>query len=126
MNPGDDTRDDVGADEHARRPLGSEFLSPPVCAVSAFTLAVVMLFGQNVVSVGVGSIFESRFRQGADAFYVGWGVAIAIQVALVGLLARRAIEARDGWEALIGRAAVVLSFVALAAGALTVLGGVLN
>jgi hypothetical protein len=97
-----------------------------VCAVSAFTLAVVMLFGQNVVSVGVGSLFESQFRQGADAFYVGWGVAIAIQVALVGLLARRAIEARDGWEALIGRAAVVLSFVALAAGALTVLGGVLN
>jgi hypothetical protein len=126
MNPGEDTRDDVGAEEHVRPSPVSGFLSPPVCAVSAFTLAVVALLGQNVVSIGVGSVLESRFSQGGDAFYVAWGVAGAIQVALVWLLARRGIEGADGWEALLGRAAVLLSFVALAAGALVVLGGVLN
>jgi hypothetical protein len=126
MNPGDDTRQDFDADQGVRRSRVSEFLSPPVCAVSAFTLAVVALFGQNVVSVGVGSVFESTFRQSGDAFYVSWAIATVVQVALVWLLARRSIEGTDGWEALLGRAAVVLSFVALAAGALVALGGVLN
>ena len=45
---------------------------------------------------------------------------------LVWLLARRTLESTEGWEALLGRAAVVLAFVALAAGALVVLGGLLN
>jgi hypothetical protein len=69
---------------------------------------------------------ESRFTQSGDAFFVAWGLAVAIQVALVWLLAKKSLELHGGWEALLGRAAILLSFVALAAGVLVVLGGLLN
>ena len=122
----EDARQDLDADEEMGRSSVSGYLSPPVSAVAAFTLAVVALLGQNAISVGVGSVLESTFSQGGDAFYVGWGLAAGIQVALVWLLARRSLDNTAGWEALLARAAVVLSFVALAAGALVVLGGILN
>src|SRR4051812_18438829 len=116
--------DGLGVDEHERAST-SGFLSPAVCAVAAFMLAVAALLGQNAVSVGVGAVLESEFAQGKDAFYVGWGLAVAIQVGLVWLLARRSMQAPGGWESVLGRAAVVLSFVALAGGVLVVLGGLL-
>ncbi len=125
MEHGEDTREGFGQDEQERDST-SGFLSPAVCAVSAFTLAVVALLGQNAVSIGVGTVLESRFTQSGDAFFVAWGLAAAIQVALVWLLARRSLELHGGWEALLGRAAIVLSVVALGAGVLVVLGGLLN
>jgi bacteriorhodopsin len=125
MHHGEGMGDGLGVDKHERASTAG-FLSPAVSAVAAFTLAVAALLGQNAVSVGVGSVLESEFAQGKDAFYVGWGLAVAIQVGLVWLLARRSMEAPGGWESVLGRAAFVLSFVALAAGVLVVVGGLLS
>jgi hypothetical protein len=122
----DSLRDEVGEHEQPGESSVSAFLSPPVCAVTAFTLAVVALLGQNAVSIGVAGVLEPRLSEGANAYYLGWGVAVAVQVAVVWLLARRAVAGGAGWEALLGRAAVVLSVVALLSGALVVLGGLLS
>src|SRR3712207_2113739 len=62
----------------------------------------------------------------SDTARLGWGLAVAIQVGLVWLLARRSMQALGGWESGLGRPAVVLSFVALAGGVLVVLGGLLS
>ena len=126
MEHEDALTDELDAREHERRSAASAYLTPEVCAISAFTLAVVALFGQNAVSIGVGSLLESRTGPAGNAFHVGWALAVCLQVGLVLLLARRSAARPDGWPALLGRAAVVLSFVALAAGALVLLGGLLH
>jgi hypothetical protein len=117
------TRDDI--DGMQARSSVEEYLTPPVCAVAAFTLAVVSLLGQNVMSAGVASLFERTLNPGGSAFGLGWGVAVVVQVALVWALARRSMVAPQGWVPTLGRAAVVLSLVASVAGALIVLSGLL-
>ena len=79
MDGQDATRRRVDPDNGEDRSPISRYLSPQVSAVAAFTLAVVALLGQNAVSVGVGSVLESTFSQGVDAFNVGWGLAAAIR-----------------------------------------------
>lgn len=102
-------------------------LSPPVCAVAAFTLSVVALLGQNLFGVGVAALLGQDFgASGRMAYYASWGLATALQVALVLLLARRALDARGGWESVLGRAAVLVSATALLAALMAVLGGVLR
>ncbi|HET7351236.1 MAG TPA: hypothetical protein VFJ28_09870 [Marmoricola sp.] len=117
------TRDDLGGAQ-AHSPV-AEYLTPPVCAVAAFTLAVAALLGQNVMSMAVGTLLERTLNESGNGFALGWGVAVAVQVGLVWLLARRSIVGTHGWVPLIGRAAIVLSLVALVAGALVVLSSVL-
>lgn len=101
----------------------SNFLTPAVCAVAAFTLAVVSLLGQNALAIGVGSVSEAIFDDARVTYYAGWGVAIAGQVGLVLLLARRTFDAAGRWEATLGRAAVLVSGVTLVAAVLLIIGG---
>lgn len=92
------------------------------CAVAAFTLAVVALLGQNVVTIGVGTVSEGIF-DGREGFYVGWGLAIVSQVGVVLLLARRTFAATGRWEATLGRAGVLVSGLTLVAAVLIIIGG---
>jgi hypothetical protein len=104
----------------------SSLFSTAACAVAAFTFAVAALLGQNGVTVGISTMFESGIGLGGDAFYVSWGVATAVQVVVVLLLARRALVATGRWEATLARGAVLVAGVALLAAALVVVGGMLN
>lgn len=116
----------TGADRRPGAPASASFFTPPVCAVAAFTLAVVALLGQNVVTLGISTVFASGFGPGEDAFYLGWGVATALQVTVVLLLARRTFGLVDRWEATLGRAAVIVSAVAIVAAVLVVAGTLLT
>lgn len=100
----------------------SNFLTPPVCAVAAFTLAVVALLGQNVMTIGIGTVSEAIF-DGREGFYVCWGLALAGQVGIVLVLARRTFDATGRWEATLGRAAVLVSGLTLVAAVLIIIGG---
>lgn len=99
----------------------TRFLTPAVSAVAAFTLAVLALMGQNALTVAVSALVE--MVMGQQAYFVGWGLTIAVQAGVVVWLARRAFDAREAWVAVLGRAAVVVVAVAAAAGVLLVLGG---
>lgn len=100
----------------------SNFLTPPVCAIAAFTLAIAALLDQNAVTVGFVSVLESNVGSPAG-FYVVRGLATVVQVGVVVLLARRTFAAPGTREATLGRAAMLISGVALAAGVLAVMGG---
>jgi hypothetical protein len=105
---------------------GVAFLSPPVCAVAGMVLAVAALLGQNVVTVGFSTVLASGLGPGGESFYIGWGVATAVQVGLVLLLARRSLVLTDGWEATLARASVLVAGVALVAAVLVVVGGMMT
>ena len=102
----------------------STFLTPPVCGVAAFTLAVLALLDQNAVTIGFAALAEQQVS-GPAGFYVLRGVATAAQVGVVLVLAGRSFAAA-GREALLGRAAVLVAGVALVAAVLAVVGGVLR
>ena len=82
--------------DHERRKRGawtaSSFFTPPVCAIAALALAVVALLDQNAVTVGFAALFESNVGSPAG-FYVLRGLATAVQVGVVLLLARRSFAA---------------------------------
>jgi hypothetical protein len=111
--------------EHGRWAAAGLF-SPQVCAVTAFTLAVVALLGQNVISLATSTVLEFGLGMGDGAFYFGWGLATAVQAAIVVLLARRTFDLRDGWEATLGRAAVLVAGLALVAAAVVVVAGLVH
>jgi hypothetical protein len=128
---GEAMSDDVTFDDEQHETsawTASNFFSPPVCAVAAFTLAVVALLGQNLVGVGISTLLGPNFGPdgGSAAYYIGWGVATAVQFGIVLLLARRSFDATGHWEAVLGRAAVLISGIALVAAVLLVVGGVLH
>jgi hypothetical protein len=112
--------------EHGRSKVAGLF-SPQVCAVTAFTLAVAALLGQNVVSLATSTVLEFGLDMGSDgAFYFGWGLATAVQAAVVVLLARRTFDLTDGWEAILGRAAILVAGLALVAAAIVVVAGLVH
>ncbi len=102
------------------------FFSPAVCAVSSFTLAVLALMGQNVVTAGVSLIVDEVRDDASGGFYLGFGLAVIVQVVVALLLARKAIVSSGPWEPTLGRAAVVVCVVALVAAVLTIIGGELQ
>jgi hypothetical protein len=104
----------------------ASFFTPRVCAVTAFTLAVVALTGQNVVSLATSSLLEFGLGEGNLAFYFGWGLATAIQAAIVVFLARRTFESTGRWEEPLGRAAVLIVGLALVAAMLAAIAGAIN
>lgn len=105
----------------------SGFFSPSVCAVAAFTLAVLALWGQNLVTIGVATVLGPGFgSDGSMAWYLSFGVAAAAQVGVVLLLARRTFDPAGRWESVLGRAAVLVAGVALVAAALAIIGSVLH
>ena len=123
--------DDVTID-HGRHEAGvwraSGFFSPSVCAVAAFTLAVVALLGQNVVTIGISTLLGPDFGSGGTYAlpYVPFGIATAVQVGVVLLLARPTLHAADRWEGILGRAAVLVAGVALLAAVLVIVGGMVH
>jgi hypothetical protein len=121
--------DDVTFDDQnqasARTASASAFFSPSVCSVTAFTLAVVALLGQNVVTVGVATVLDGSVGASGARFYIDFGVATVLQLGIVFLLARRTLGS-GGWESTLGRAALLVSGVALVAAALMIAGGVLE
>lgn len=88
--------------------------------------AVAALLGQNVVSLATSTILEFGLDTGDAAFYLGWGLATAVQAAVVVLLARRTFDLTDGWEATLGRAAVLVAGLALVAAVVVVAAGVVH
>ena len=116
---------------HGRHEAGvwraSGFFSPSVCAVAAFTVAVVALLGQNAVTIGISTVLGPNFGSGgASPFYVPFGIATAVQVGVVLLLARPTLHAVGRWEGILGRSAVLVAGVALVAAALVIVGGLLH
>jgi hypothetical protein len=127
---GDAVSDDVTFDGEQHEPgvwAVSSFFSPAVCAVTAFTLAVVALLGQNLVTVGIGVLLGPNVGSSSQSgFYLAWGLAAAVQVGIAVLLARRTFDAAGRWEAVLGRAAVLVSGIALVAAVLSVIGAVIH
>ena len=107
-----------------REPSG--FLTPAVSAITAFTLAVTALMGQNIITVGVSTVLGPGFgRTGPSVSYVAWGVGTVLQVGLVVLFAWRATRLHT-WEGTLARAAVVVAAVAVVASVLVFVGGLLD
>jgi hypothetical protein len=104
----------------------ARFLSSQVCAVTAFALAVAALLGQNLVSLAASAVLELGLGQGNRAFYLGWGLATAIQAVIVVILARRTFGSTGRWEEPLGRAAVLLAGLAFVAALVVVIAGVFN
>ena len=103
--------------------LVDRYLTTPVSALVAFVLAVLALMGQNALSVAVGA-FAQRSVSGLTGFFLGFGLALLVQVGLAVVLARRALadDAAAGWVPTLARAAVVLAALALVAGVLALIG----
>ena len=116
----------VDDQNHESTWAGSAIFSPPVCAVTAFTLAVVALMGQNIVTVAVATVLDGPIGSSGPRFYIEFGVATVLQVGLVFLLARRSLTGTGRWEPVLGRAALLVSGLALVAAALLIVGGVLE
>ena len=117
---------DESPDDHEQPKAGawavSNFFTPPVCAIAALTLAITALLDQNAVTVGFAAVLEEQVGRPAG-FFVVRGLAAVVQVAVVLLLARRSFAAASSLVATLGRAAVLISGVALAAAVLAILGG---
>lgn len=116
---------DESPDDHEEHQAGawavSNFFTPPVCAIAALTLAIVALLDQNAVTVGFAAVLEEQVS--GTGFFVVRGLAIVVQVAVVLLLARRSFGAASSLVATLGRAAVLISGIALVPAVLAILGG---
>ena len=105
-------------------------LSPGASAIAAFTLAVLVLMGNNLMVVAAQMLLGQVFSPTSDSqgYFATWGGG-AVVPALVSLfLARRALTAGPAaaWELVLARAAVVLAAIGMLYGALTVLGAFLH
>jgi hypothetical protein len=87
---------DESPDDHEEHKAGawavSNFLTPPVCAIAALTLAIAALLDQDAVPVGFAAVLEEEVARPAG-FYVVRGLVTVLQVAVVLLLARRSFAA---------------------------------
>lgn len=104
-------------------------LTPAASAVAAFTVAVLTLDGQNLLLIGIQSLFGEGFgpRNGPAGYYLVWGLAALVPLVVGVALARITLVAvRSGWEAHLARAAVVVAAVAAVGAVLTALGGALH
>lgn len=103
----------------------TDLLSPAVCAVAAFALAAASLLGQNAITIGIGALLDSVWsEQGPTGYYAYAGVATLAQLGGVLLLARRAFDAPDPWQRLLGRAAVLVAGIAATGGLLAIVGAI--
>jgi hypothetical protein len=83
--------------------------------------------GHNIFTLATSTVVEAGLGgAGNQAFYVGWGLATAIQTGIVALLARRTFDSTDGWEEPLGRADVLNSGLALVAAAIAVVAGMIT
>jgi hypothetical protein len=104
-------------------------MTPTASAVAAFALAFLTLDGQNLLLVGVQSLLGQGFWSSNEpaGYYLVWGLAALVPLVLVVLLARVTLAAgRQGWEAHLARAAVIVAAVASFGALLTALGGLLH
>ena len=104
-------------------------LSPGASATVAFTLAVLVLTGNNLMVIGTQSMFGQLFHSSDPmAYFVTWGLSTLVPAAASLFLASRvlAVGIPAGWELVLARAAVVLAAIGLLYGALTVLGALLH
>jgi hypothetical protein len=117
---------DESPDDHEEHKAGawavSNFLTPPVCAIAALTLAIAALLDQNAVPVGFAAVLEEEVARPAG-FYVVRGLVTVLQVAVVLLLARRSFAAASSLVVTLARAAVLISGIALVPAVLAILGG---
>lgn len=104
-------------------------LGPGPSALVAFTLAVLALIGNNLMTFGVQALFGEFFRsQGQTEFLVVFALGSLAPAGASLYLARRALagDAVAHWEAGLARAAAVLAVVGIFFGLLTVLGAVIH
>ena len=117
---------DESPDDHEGHKAGawavSNFFTPPVCAIAALTLAIAALLDQNAVPVGFAAVLEEEVARPAG-FYVVRGLVTVLQVVVVLLLARRSFAAASSLVVTLGRAAVLISGIALVPAVLAILGG---
>jgi hypothetical protein len=103
--------------------------SPGTSATVAFTLAVLVLMGNNLMVQGTQSLFNEAFNsQGMTEYLITWALGGAVPAAASLFLARRALTGGDaaGWELVLGRAAVVLAVIGLFYCALIVVGAIIH
>jgi hypothetical protein len=106
-----------------------EFLSPGASGIVAFTLAVLVLMGNNLMVLGTQTLFNESFNsQGMTEYLTTWALGGAIPAVASVFLARRALTAAgaSGWELMLARAAVVLSAIALFYCVLIVVGAIIH
>lgn len=91
-------------------------LSPGPSAVVAFTLAVLVLMGNNLMVQATQALLGELFATSYDLgpFFASWAIGALVPAVASILLARRAITVgAAGWELVLGRAALALAVVAV-------------
>jgi hypothetical protein len=119
-------------DQSPQTPPGRDdsLLTPGPSALVAFSLAAVVLLGNNLMVQGTQSLFGLLFTGAYDdaTFLVTWLVGALAPAAASAVLARRAYTDRyaAGWERTMGKAAFLLALVALTYTALMIVGGLIH
>ena len=104
-------------------------LTPQARTIAAFTLAVLVVFGQlNKIAVGIVLVFGSSYPDGrAGRFLTGLIViAIAAAVTFFAVQASNAAQAGPGWENHLAGAAVFVAVVGLVIAVVLTIGSVAN
>ena len=117
---------DQGTSTQDRLP---SLLSPEVCAVAGFALAVITMLGQNAMTVGVSALYDAFVddpSSDVNPFYYQYALATLAQAAIAGALAWRARIAAERWVELLARAALVVAAVAVFGALLMLIGGWAN
>lgn len=105
-------------------------LGPGACAVVAFTLAVLVLMGNNFMVIAAQALLGQVFSLSSDpqGYLVTWGGGAVVPAVVSLFLARRALTVGPaaGWELVLARAALVLAAIGVLYGSLMVLGAFFN
>lgn len=104
-------------------------LSPEVCAVAGFALAVITMLGQNAMTVGVTALYDAFAGDPSgevNPFFYQYALATLAQAAIAGALAWRARIAAERWVELLARAALVVAAVAVFGALLMLIGAWAN
>lgn len=106
----------------------SPFFSPAVCAVAAFALAATGLLSQNVLTVGLSTLFGPQFLANGSVvgYYVSLGAGTVVQAVIALVLAARSIRPDARWETNLGRASMLVALVALVGGGTTIVGAIVH
>jgi hypothetical protein len=105
-------------------------LTPGPSGVVAFSLAALVLMGNNLMVQGTQSLFGLLFTGAYDdaTFVVTWLFGALVPGLASVALARRAFTSPGaaGWERTLGKAAFLLAVVALAYTVLMIVGGLIH
>jgi hypothetical protein len=103
-------------------------LSPGPSAVVAFTLAVLVLTGNNLLVFGTQAFFGQLYTSSETTSLVVYTVGSLVPAAASLYLAGRALVAgaTSGWETVLARAAVVLAVVGVFYSLLTLIGALIH